>query len=263
MGQSSAGQKTMEEASLQITVLAPWWASWWFRTGVLLGFAGLLYALYRYRLQQALRLERVRNRIAQDLHDEIGSTLSSISLYSAVMQQSPEARSENTNAILDKIIQSTSQMMESMNDMVWTIKADNDSFEQVVNRMRAFAVGMTEVKNIQLHFKADELAEKLELNMDQRKNIYLIFKEGINNTIKYSACRNLKVSISAAKNKLELSIEDDGKGFDEAAIENGTLLGGNGLRGMRLRAKQIGGVLSIESAVGKGTRIVFVIRHQT
>jgi sugar-specific transcriptional regulator TrmB len=102
-------------------------------------FIGFLYALYRYRLFKALEMERIRNRIAQDLHDEIGSTLSSISLYGAVMQRSADKLPQNVNGILGKIIDSTSEMMESMNDMVWTIKADNDNFEQVVYRMRAFA----------------------------------------------------------------------------------------------------------------------------
>jgi signal transduction histidine kinase/ligand-binding sensor domain-containing protein len=257
-GQNGNGIWTTQEAVMHITILHPWWSTWWFQSAVALMFFALLYALYRYRLQQAVHIERVRNRIAQDLHDEIGSTLSSISLYSAVMKNiSPDMPPAN-RSILDKITQSTSQMMESMNDIVWTIKADNDSFEQVVDRMRAFAVSMTEARDIVLHFDADAVAEKLKMNMDQRKNIYLIFKEAVNNAVKYAACKNLYIHISVNKNKLEVSIVDDGLGFELGAKENAQL-GGNGMKGMQTRAKDIGGILSVESTKGKGTTIVLTV----
>ncbi len=220
----------------------------------------MLYALYRYRLQQALRLEQIRNQIAQDLHDEIGSTLSSISLYSAVMRNSLDAPPENTRSILNKIIQSTTQMLESMNDIVWTIKADNDSFEQVVNRMRAFAVNMTETRNIHLYFKADRHAEQLKLDMNQRKNIYLIYKEAVNNAVKYSACKTLRINVADGGGKLHIAIEDDGSGFDfEGALGNTRLLGGNGLRGIKARAKEINATLNIVSTPEKGTCVELMV----
>lgn len=259
MAQSSSGVWS-EPKLLSIIILAPWWATWWFRLLVLIAIAAALYALYSYRLQQIMRIEKMRNQIAQDLHDEIGSTLSSISLYSAVMQNMPEARSENSNSILNKIIESTSHMMESMNDMVWTIKADNDSFEQVVNRMRAFAVNMTEVQDIELHFTADKQAEKLSLDMSQRKNVYLIFKEAVNNAVKYSGCKNLRISIANIQDSLRLIVEDDGKGFDyESQLTSKQLLGGNGLRGMQLRAREINSTLKLTSVLQKGTKVELVM----
>lgn len=259
-GQNGNGIWSAQEAIMRITIQHPWWGTWWFRIAAVLILLSILYALYRYRLRQALQMERVRNRIAQDLHDEIGSTLSSISLYSAVMEKLSPDMPQNASAILHKIRQSTSQMMESMNDIVWTIKADNDDFEQVVDRMRGFAVNMTEAKGIDLHFKADAIAGKLKMNMDQRKNIYLIFKEAVNNSVKYASGKNLYIHISVQNGKLQMTISDDGVGFDESAAPTGNLLsGGNGLRSMRLRAKDIGGELSIESATGKGTRIVLTV----
>lgn len=245
-------------STLKICVLSPWWGTWWFRTFVTVLFVALLYALYRYRLFKVLELERVRNRIAQDLHDEIGSTLSSISLYGAAIQKNPNGLSKQNSHILSKITQSTTHMMESMNDMVWTIKADNDHFEHVINRMRAFAVNMTEAKGIELHFTTDAQIQTMTLNMEQRKNIYLIFKEAVNNALKYSGCRSLSVAISSTKGKLEMSIKDDGRGFElETVNQNNTQLGGNGLRGMKLRAKNMMGDLQIVTGKGEGTEVIF------
>lgn len=250
-----------EPTSIAITVLPPWYATWWFRILIMLVVIGFLYALYRYRLFKALEMERIRNRIAQDLHDEIGSTLSSISLYGAVMQRSADKFPQNINDILGKIIDSTSEMMESMNDMVWTIKADNDNFEHVVYRMRAFAGKMCEAKGIVLLFKADPKVEKLELGMERRKNIYLIFKEAVNNAVKYSDCDLLSIAIRQEDDQLMVYIKDDGIGFDPAHINGkNDLLGGNGLRGMQTRAKEMNAELTIDSQPGAGCIITLKLQ---
>lgn len=249
------------ERIMDIRILPPWWATWWFRTLTVLTVVGLLYALYRYRLTQVVRVERMRNRIAQDLHDEIGSTLSSISLYSAVVQKTSNGMPEKSKAVLEKISNSTTEMMESMNDIVWSIKADNDSFLNVVNRMRAFGVNMTESRGIGFVFEVKGDAERLKLDMDQRKNIYLIFKESINNALKYAQAENISVTITFQDHQLRMFVVDNGIGFEVAeALINREVIGGNGLRGMRTRAKEIGGDLDIESTVDKGTKISFFLQ---
>lgn len=245
-----------QPTELSITILPPWWATWWFRTFIALAIFGLLYALYRYRLAQVVQVERMRNRIAQDLHDEIGSTLSSISLYSAVIQKSANGMPEKSKAVLDKISTSTSEMMESMNDIVWTIKADNDHFEHVVNRMRAFAVNMTEARGISLDFKVEGDVEKLYLNMEARKNLYLIFKEAVNNSVKYANADTISVVISYQQYRLEMMISDNGRGFELASVtQRRDLTGGNGLRGMKSRAEEIKAQFEMESQPNRGTAI--------
>jgi signal transduction histidine kinase len=152
-------------------------------------------------------------------------------------------------------------MMESMNDLVWTIKADNDSFEQVVYRMRAFAGTMCEAKGIVLLFKADPKAEKLELGMERRKNIYLIFKEAVNNAVKYSDCNLLSVSIRVEDNLLIVHVKDDGIGFNPTHINSkNDLLGGNGLRGMRTRASEMNAQISIDTQPNAGCIITLTLR---
>ena len=237
--------------TLTISVLAPWYGTWWFRISMIAAFLFWTYRFYRYRLSQMLRMERMRNRIAQDLHDDIGSTLSSISLYSSVLKQKMEGADQKSITLLDRITTSSSEMMESMNDMVWTIKADNDLFEHVINRMRAFAVNLCETKGVALHFKESDKVSRLKIGMDTRKNIYLIYKEAVNNSIKYSEAKNLWVNIDDDAGKLRLVVKDDGVGFDQGRAKNDTSnLGGNGLKGMNRRAAEIGADLQIESENG-------------
>lgn len=260
LGCNSSNIWSQEPTRLQITILPPWHGTWWFRILVILIISFLLYSIYRYRLRQLLKVEKMRNQIAQDLHDEIGSTLSSISLYSAVMQRSSNTFSDNLNEILSKIIDSTSEMMEGMNDIVWTIKVDNDSFEQVIYRMRAFGGRMSETKGVQFQFDTDPKAERLELGMTLRKNIYLIFKETVNNAIKYSNCKNLIVTIFYSNNLLTLKIKDDGIGFKTDDYDkNSELLGGNGIKGMQMRAREIKAKLSIESQPEQGCIITLTL----
>jgi len=241
---------------LAITVLPPWWATWWFRSLLVLFSLSLIYLFYRERLEQAVKVERMRNRIAQDLHDEIGSTLSSISLFSEVLKTGDKNLSPKSQTLLEKISNSSSEMMESMNDIVWTIKADNDRFEDVLNRMRAFAVNTTECRGIDLAFEAPKEAEDLNLNMEVRKNVYLIFKEGFNNAIKYANANAVKVHVSLHNKQLQLVIQDNGIGFEQERIMNDrTLMGGNGVRGMHARASKIGAALKIDSIPSSGTTI--------
>lgn len=237
-------------------VLPPWWATWWFRTLVLLLAAGILYAIYRWRMNQVLKVERMRNNIAQDLHDEVGSTLSSVSIYASVARKAGMTLPGNIVMLLDKISNSTTKMMEGMNDIVWATKADNDTFEEVTNRMRAFAVNITEAKGIVLTFNVRGAVEKVKVDMQLRKNIYLLFKEVINNAVKHSECRHIHVDLLLANKKLNITIKDDGKGFDiEQVQSNAGNLGGNGINGIKDRAKQIGAKLEIDSVIGEGTTV--------
>jgi signal transduction histidine kinase/ligand-binding sensor domain-containing protein len=242
-----------EPTLLQIEMLAPWYQTIWFSLLLLITLSSLLYLLYKYRVNELLRVERMRNEIAQDLHDEMGSTLSSISLYSAVMQKHIKNLSPKADQMLAKIIENTSSMMSSMNDMVWSIKADNDNFESVTNRLRAFAVSLAESQNMKLSFEVNSDAEKLELGMQERKNIYLIFKEAINNAAKYSEASKIRVVIQLKQKVLLVSAQDNGIGLEASARNQEQLsLSGNGIAGMQARAKQIKADFFIQSSKGKG-----------
>lgn len=258
-GANTDGVWNAEGISMKVTVLPYWYQTWLFKIIVALLIAGGIYALYKYRLNQKLHLLEIRNRIAGDLHDEIGSTLSSISLSSTIIQQKLENENNEVQHLLGQISNNTDSMMEAMSDIVWAINTRNDSFESLINRMRAFAIEMLEPQGVEVQFNVNDTVLHHNLDMVQRKNIYLLFKEAINNAAKYAACKNVWVNIRQHGRKIMMRIKDDGKGFmydkvKETAGENN--LGGNGLPGMRKRAADMKGHLIIDSASGKGTEIV-------
>ena len=202
----------------------------------------------RYRImnqsRRELELEKVRNHIARDLHDDIGSTLSSINIMSQL------AMNGNTKENLTKIALHSSQMMENMSDIVWSINPKNDTLDQVVLKMKEFAFEILEPKEITHTFQLDSNLTYLKLDVEKRKNLFLIFKEAINNAAKYSGGTNVLISLSTTHNKIQLSIHDNGKGFNEELVKRG-----NGLINMKERATSVGGVLLHSSQPGKGTYI--------
>lgn len=259
LGRNSSGIWTAEPTTLKLTILPPWWATWWFRALMALAAASSLYAFYRYRLQQALKEVQLRNQIAQDLHDEIGSTLSSVSLYTAVIEKKAPNMPDDVKRILGKISASVLEMMSAMNDIVWTINATNNNTTELVDRMRAFAVNMTEAKEMQLRFDVKGDLERVQLNMIDRKNGYLLVKEAITNAVKHARATQLSVTISVVDHTLHIAIADNGVGFDTAADNSGSL-SGNGLLGMHLRAKESRAGLDIQSTTGQGTIISFRLK---
>ena len=208
--------------------------------------AAALYSFYRYRIGQILLLQRIRNKIATDLHDDIGSTLNSISVFSEVTKKDSNKRDH----ALQMIGESARKIVDSMSDIVWSINPENDSFDKIIFRMRSLSYHLLKAKKIECSFNADESLAGIKLPMEIRRNFYLIFKEALNNLIKYSQAAQASILISREHGSITCIIRDDGVGFD-----NTQEYAGNGLGNMRKRAEEIGAVLSIESMIGKGTSI--------
>jgi two-component system sensor histidine kinase UhpB len=205
------------------------------------------YFAYRnYRTRQQLRLQSLRNKIASDLHDDVGSTLSSISIFSQMAQE----QSKETIPLLETIGDSSRKMLDAMADIVWTIKPENDQFEKIIMRMRSFAYELLGAKKIDFEFLADDEVEKMKLPMETRKNLYLIFKEATNNMVKYSEANKATFAIKEEGNNLTMTIKDNGKGFDINKSSEG-----NGIKNMKKRATEIGAYFLIDSYPGNGTTI--------
>jgi len=207
----------------------------------------------RYRvvnnIKRQVAIERVRNHIARDLHDDIGSTLSSINILSQVAL----SKNENTQDYFQRIKDQSSRMMENISDIVWSINPNNDTMKQVIIRMREFASEIIEPANMHYTF-TEEVSEDLILDAAKRKNIFLIVKEAINNAVKYSEASQLTIALHQKNQILTIQINDNGKGFDEATIRSG-----NGLRNLRERTHEINGTITIASNPGSGTAIEFSI----
>jgi len=204
----------------------------------------------RYRVMnkvnRALEIERMRNTIARDLHDDIGSALSSINILSQVAQVEKNGDARN---YLQRIGDQSARIMENMDDMVWSIHPGNDSMEQVIIRMREFVTEILDPKNIEYRI-SENVATKVTIGADERRNLFLIFKEAINNAAKYSKATRVEISLQRRDHSLVLSVHDNGQGFDEQATK-----AGNGLRNMRERAQELGGTVSIKTAAAGGTEI--------
>jgi signal transduction histidine kinase len=198
------------------------------------------------QLQQ--RMQSIRNKIAQDLHDDIGSTLSSISILSdlALKGDSGSQARETMNEIKD----SSLMLMERMDDIVWSINPRNDSLENLLMRVRHFATTLFEAREIEYIIDIQKKLDEIKLPMDHRQHIYLVLKEAINNLVKYSYATQATLRVSFDQNVLELLVKDNGKGFDKK-----TSSAGNGIPGMQRRAGLIGAKLVITSAADQGTEI--------
>ncbi|MBS1683053.1 MAG: tetratricopeptide repeat protein [Bacteroidetes bacterium] len=212
---------------------------------------GVLFFNRRKIIDQANRqmeIERVRNQIARDLHDDMGSALSSINLISQV------ALNENTQTpptnYFQRIREQSAKIMESMSDIVWSINPDNDTLQKTIARMKEFSAEILEPKNLEYTFKIDDSLTKISLNVIVRKNLFMIFKESLNNAAKYSRASEVHIHFSKDENNLVMTITDNGKGFDLSSPSSG-----NGLRNMKERSAEINSALSIESAVGVGTSL--------
>jgi two-component system, NarL family, sensor histidine kinase UhpB len=214
-----------------------------------LGIAYLI--LNRFKLRQKLQEETLRNQISGDLHDDIGSTLSSIDINSRIAL----VKIDNPGLVasqLEKIQQNTRAIMDSMAHIVWSIHPDNDSLEKVVYRMTDFAAEILEPLGIRFILQQNYTRPDIKINPLVRKNVYMIFKEGINNCAKYSGAGEVTCTVDIRKNMLEFRISDNGSGFDaDLAADTG-----NGLKNMQSRAAQMHGTLILTTAPGQGTTIL-------
>gem|GEM_PF-3705272 len=236
--------------ALPIIITPPWYQTWWFYSMIALTVVAVLYTFYRYRINQILQIEKMRARIAGDLHDDIGSALTSISFHSELVKMQLKDEDASLKTTLDKIGNTARNMVNAMSDVVWVINPTNDSAENLILRMKHYAAEMLGERNIQYTFNADEEIEKLKLNMQQRKNLYLIYKEAIHNAVKYAQCSKVEIDFIQTDHQLNLIIKDNGKGFD---IQNAN--DGNGLTNMKRRAEEINADFKINSVIGKGTDI--------
>ncbi|QNA43291.1 sensor histidine kinase [Lacibacter sediminis] len=247
---SHAGTASLKEAVFSFTVDPFFWQTWWFRLLCLLAVAAIVYGIYRYQLNKKLEVERLRHRISRDLHDDIGSALTTINVLSKVALNKGDDQ-KSIEGYLTRIKDSAQQTMESMSDIVWAINPTNDSLESMLVRMKEYAAELCEARAIELAFEADENMMSRKLDVAYRKNVFLIFKEAVNNAVKYSNCEKLLITLAMLPDhKLHLSVKDNGKGF--ADVKKNT---GNGLQNMQSRAKELGGVLLVNTATGKGTTI--------
>ncbi|HEX4825922.1 MAG TPA: ATP-binding protein [Candidatus Polarisedimenticolaceae bacterium] len=242
---TSATSNGGSPATVVFHVAAPFYKRGWFVSLVAVLGVAAAFGAYRVRVAHLLTLERLRTRIATDLHDEVGSSLSQIAVLSQVAEQAPAPRA------LGRITELAGSLVDAMSDTVWAISPGEDRLSDLVHRMRRFGADLFAdgAATVQLDLPEAHGDERLE--PDVRRAIYLVFKESLHNIHKHARARHVRVALERRGGGFRLTIGDDGRGFDHSAITPG-----HGLASMRARAEALDGRLNVESVVGSGTRVV-------
>ncbi len=231
----------------------PFWTTWWFILAVILSVTALVYGLYQFRLSQMIRAQAVRMRIAGDLHDEVGSALSSIAIGSELASHSLSNDPAKAALLLDRMRKTSMQTLEDMGDIIWAIHPRNDPGDSLIAKMKRVVADLLESKGIQVVFESDPKVDDLYLTMEARKNLFLIFKEAVHNIAKHAQCDQVVISMQVRHYHLELDIQDNGKGFSE---ENNL---GHGLESMRRRAQDLGAQLIMDQKSGQGVHLLLKV----
>jgi len=231
---------------------------------LIFGVSGLTlllgYILFnRYQLKRTIKEQKkllgIRENIAKDLHDEIGSTLTSIKILSEVSEKKLKKEKPEISEFLTQITEQSSQAQQSISDIVWSVNPENDSLENMVIRMREYLIQTLENKNIQTHFNIDEALLQTNLKMEKRRDFLLLFKEAINNIAKHSHANQVWINLLKKNDNILLKIVDDGIGFEKDLIHSR-----NGLKNMKSRAESMQGELNLESKNGKGTQLELYLK---
>lgn len=234
------------------------WQKWWFVPMLVLyilllgGIGFYMFFLYNYR--QKMKIEMLRNKIASDLHDEVGSNLSSIAIFAELLRKKLGNQMPDVLLILEKIKGNSKDSVSLMQDTVWAIKPGNDSISKLLDRINAFAKEILIHNGISFAIDIKVDTEKLNIDMETRKNIFLILKEGINNIAKHSQATKATFSIFQDNNSTILELNDNGIGFDLNLETNG-----NGIHNFKNRAEESNLGFNIKSEKMKGTVLQIIL----
>jgi signal transduction histidine kinase len=254
-----------KEYVITISISPPYWETWWFIALSVIAIGSLFVLVIRYISQRNLRerilrlekeqaVEKERNRIARDMHDDLGSGLTKIAILSEVAKAQLKEK-ETASTQLESISYSSRELVDNLQNIIWVLNPKNDSLENLAAYIREYALKFFEATDVVMHFIYPQIIPAIKLSEEQRRNIFLVVKETLNNSAKHSCCRNISIELTIQKNEFEIIIGDDGKGFDSSSVRKF----GNGLNNMKQRMEQINGSYEIQSGCHKGTTTKLVI----
>jgi ligand-binding sensor domain-containing protein/anti-sigma regulatory factor (Ser/Thr protein kinase) len=244
-----------EPVVVKVTILPPFWKTWWFLSLSLLAAALVIYFLSTIRIRNLLAIEKLKTKLAADLHDNIGAGLTEISILSEIAANDIHLRNDGDYNKLKTISETARQLVDNMSDIVWVVNPRRDSLNDLLIRIKDSYADILSGMGISLKtFNLEEI-EDVKLTMDFKQNLFMILKEGINNSIKHSGCKKIVIQAQSKTDIIEILITDDGKGINYSEIAYG-----NGLKNIESRAKAIGAKVKWESVPGKGTTLYFTGR---
>lgn len=250
-GSNNDGLWNEEGTKLSIVVLPPFWLKWWFILIVVLFFSGIIFLAIYLKIRSLIKVERLRTKIASDLHDDVGASLTKIAMNASLLNY--ETERERIKKRVKTLNTLSQEVISVMSDIVWSIDARNDTVQDMIDRMKNFVFNHVAESEMDVNFNSECLINNEKLKINIRQNIYLIFKEAFHNAVKYSNSKQIDVSLSATKKGIKLKIVDNGVGLQR---KNNNL--GNGLRNMQLRADRINGELQLVNE--NGLTIILMVK---
>ncbi|HEV2329720.1 MAG TPA: two-component regulator propeller domain-containing protein [Verrucomicrobiae bacterium] len=264
---NSDGVWNPDIASVNFVVTPFYWQTWWFRSVALLAFTLSIIAIVRYVsfrrlrrqlivLEQQAALQRERTRIAKDIHDDLGANLTQIAFLGELAHQDrgePDKAAER----VEKISSTARQAIKSLDEIVWAVNPRNDTLAHLMDYAGQFALDYLRLRGIRCRLDFPEQCPPRELSTDLRHNLFLVIKEALHNIVKHARASEVRLRIQFSEDTLDITVEDNGCGFDPAQAHNGA--GGDpladGLRNMRQRMNDIGGEFEFQSGADRGTII--------
>ena len=241
-----------ERLALPLIITPAFWQRWWFRALAFGLVAALLTAAYQYRVKRLLELERMRLRIASDLHDDVSSSLSGIALMSQIVEQQPGLAPEQRHQ-LARIAGTAQQTVEDLRNIVWLVDPGHDRLDDLLLKMKDTAA--TLLNGTAYAFHVDDEADPGPLNMEFRRQVFLIYKEILHNITRHAQAASVEIAVSQRLNTFVLRVADDGVGFAPSEVQRG-----HGLRNLHRRAETLGGHLKVASQPGAGTQITLTVK---
>jgi signal transduction histidine kinase len=265
-------------AILTFTVLPFFWQTWWFQTScgtsVAAAFAGVVFwggrRRVRRKLEQSERqraVERERARIARDIHDDLGASLTRITMLSQSVRAELDSGTPAT-ADADQIYSTARELTRAMDEIVWAVNPQHDTLDSLVTYLGRFAQQFLSSAGVRCRLDVPVYLPSWALTSEIRHNVFLAFKEALNNVLKHAAATEVRISLQLEPNGFILLLADNGRGFalnsqippTQFADPTARLSAGNGLVNMKKRLEEIGGRCECDSAAGEGTRIKFVVK---
>jgi signal transduction histidine kinase/ligand-binding sensor domain-containing protein len=248
-----------KEYKIDIFIAPPFWLTWWFIALAVLAIGSLFVFVIRYISQRNLRekilrlekeqaIEKERNRIARDMHDDLGSGLTKIAILSEVAKTQLQQK-EIVTLQLENISYSSRELVDNLQNIIWVLNPKNDSLENLSAYVREYALKFFDSTNVDVHFNYPQQIPSIKLSEEQRRNIFMVIKETLNNIAKHSCCNTIFIELTIDKKQLQVKIKDDGKGFEIHSARQFA----NGLNNMKQRMDQVNGSYEITSALNEGT----------
>ena len=268
-----SGLQSANPAAVSFVIIPPYWQRWWFILAVSIAGMSLIYFSIKLKVSRLLEIERMRSRIATDLHDDIGSGLTRIAVLAEVAARQTgsktgeQAKVNSANSpdngysahnIVERIGLNARDLVDSMSDVVWSVDPKNMTVGDLLKRLQTFAYEISEARTISVDFVVDEKIKVMRVAPEILRAMLLVAKEALNNSVKYSKCRTICIGIKSIDKSIELKLSDNGCGFDMKYHRTG-----HGLENMRNRTEKIGGSFSIKSYPSEGTVIEVVIPLRT